>query len=530
MPSSISPSVIVGVVLGLSGLVTAGPAEADSGDRRIVIGSKPFTENRLLTEIMAQLIEAHSDIEVERRPNLGGTKLVFTALKAGEIDIYPEYTGTGWTVHLGRTDRVSGSLEGFLAVQEAFRERYALAWMKPFGFSNSYALAMMEDRAEALGVRRISDLLRHDQDLVAGMSHEFINREDGYLGLVRTYGLEIGELRGMDHGLAYEAVRSGRVDVVDTWTTDGKLFRYRMRLLNDDRHFFPPYDAAPLARIDTLERFPELRSLLGRLAFRLDNQKMAQLNFRVEDGGGAFVQVATDFLRDEGLLAGPSGERSAEGAPKAEGLVAYFWSRREVTLALTGQHVFLTLMAVLLAVLVSVPLGLLLTRRPALASPVLGATGIIQTVPSLALLVFMIPVPFLGIGPRAAIAALFVYALLPIVRNTYTGIKEVDPNLIEAAQGMGLTDRQILLRVELPLAVRMIMAGVRTSTVISIGVATIAAFIGAGGLGDPIVTGLQLDDTQMILSGAIPAALLAIGVDFVLERVERRLTPRGLAA
>ena len=520
----------IGACIVAAGVAAPRGAFADSAARRIVIGSKPFTENRLLAEMMAQLIEAHTDIAVERRPNLGGTKLTFSALQEGEIDIYPEYTGTGWTVQLGRTDRVSGSLEGFLSVQKAFRERYRLEWMMPFGFSNGYALAMNEDRAKELGIRRISDLLAHDQDLVAGMTHEFIKRKDGYIGLAATYGLQFGELRGMDHGLAYEALRTGRVDVIDTWTTDGKLFRYRMRFLLDDRHFFPPYDAAPLARIETLERFPELSPLLGRLAFRLDNATMAQLNFRAEDEGGAFVEVAQDFLRKEGLLTAAAEKAAAEREERADGLWAYFWSRRHATWELTGEHMFLTLVAVFLAVLVSVPLGLFLTRHPGLASPVLGATGVIQTIPSLALLVFMIPVPFLGIGPRAAIAALFVYALLPIVRNTYTGVKEVDSNLIEAARGMGLTDRQILLRVELPLAVRTIMAGVRTSTVISIGVATIAAFIGAGGLGDPIVTGLQLDNTPMILSGAVPAALLAIAVDFVLERVERWLTPRGVGA
>ena len=509
---------------------------AETSGRGIVIGSKPFTESRLLAEIMAQLIEAHTDIVVDRRPNLGGTKLTFAALQAAEIDMYPEYTGTGWSVLLGRSDRVHGPLEGFFVVQEVFRERYGLEWLMPFGFSNSYALAMMEDRAEELGIRQLSDLKAHDRHLVAGMSHEFIKRDDGYRGLAETYGFRIGDLRGMDHGLAYEALRSGRVDIVDTWTTDAKLFRYRMRLLIDDRSFFPPYDAAPLVRADTLERLPELRPLLRRLAFRFDNAKMAKLNFRVEDEGGAFAEVARDFLREEGLVGAlastPSGrnehfsKREPVGRPRS--LWAYWWAQRKAILKLTGQHMFLTLIAVGLAILISVPLGLFITRQPVLASPVLTATGVIQTVPSLALLVFMIPIPFLGIGPRAAIAALFVYALLPIVRNTYTGVKEVDPNLIEAAEGMGLTDLQILFRVELPLAVRTIMAGVRTSTVISIGIATIAAFIGAGGLGDPIVTGLQLDDNAMILSGAVPAALLAVSVDFALGRVEHWLTPRGL--
>ncbi|MDE0396088.1 MAG: ABC transporter permease [Gammaproteobacteria bacterium] len=193
------------------------------------------------------------------------------------------------------------------------------------------------------------------------------------------------------------------------------------------------------------------------------------------------------------------------------------------------EHLSLTAIAVSLAILLSVPLGILLTRSEPVAAPVIGAIGVIQTIPSLALLAFMIPLPFLGLGARSAITALFLYALLPIVRNTYTGIREVDAELLDAGRGMGLSPGQILFRVELPLAMRTIMAGVRTSTVISIGVATLAAFIGAGGLGDPIVTGLQLNDTYLILSGALPAALLAIVVDFLLGRVEHRLIPRGLA-
>jgi osmoprotectant transport system permease protein len=159
---------------------------------------------------------------------------------------------------------------------------------------------------------------------------------------------------------------------------------------------------------------------------------------------------------------------------------------------------------------------------------VLGLAGVIQTVPSLALLAFMIPIPGLGLGARSAVVALLLYALLPIVRNTFTGIREVDPALLEAARGMGLTSGQVLWRVEMPLAVRTIMAGIRTSTVISIGVATLAAFVGAGGLGDPIVTGLQLNDIDLILSGAVPAAGLALIVDFGLGMCERLLAPRGL--
>jgi osmoprotectant transport system permease protein len=319
----------------------------------------------------------------------------------------------------------------------------------------------------------------------------------------------------------------GKIDLIDTYTTDGKLSRFPVVLLEDDRGFFPPYDAAPVVRRATLDAHPGLQRVLRRLAFTLDDAKMAELNHAVEHEGRSFAAVAREFLDEAHLLDDAVRDPTRVGADRAD-FGAFLWSQRTRLLSLTGQHLFLTLVAVALAIVVSLPLGILLTRFERLAQPVIGTTGVIQTIPSLALLAFMIPVPGLGLGSRSAVAALFLYALLPIVRNTYAGIKAVDENLIEAARGMGLTDPQILRRVQLPLAVRTIMAGIRTSTVISLGVATLAAFIGAGGLGDPIVTGLQLNDTRLILSGAIPAALLAVLADLALGRLEARLQPRGV--
>lgn len=515
---------VVLAVLG-QGAARAEPEPGRSGT--LVIGSKSFTESRLLGEIMAQLVEAHTDLEVERRINLGGTTVVFTALRTGEIDLYPEYTGTGFTVQLQRSDRVTDPLRTFLEVRHAFEERWDLHWLDPFGFDNGYALAMAEERAEALGITRISQLQEHRDVLRIGFSHEFLEREDGYPGLAAAYGLTLDVPRGMEHGLAYQALAQGRLDVIDTYTTDGKLARQRVRLLEDDAHFFPPYDAAPVVRGQTLREHPELGPLLRRLAFTLPDERMRALNYEVEEARRGFAEVAREFLIEEGLL-DASSPALAE-ATRGEGLAALLWSRRGETLRLVGEHLALTGIAVLLAIIVAVPLGLVLTRRERWAGAVIGATGVIQTIPSLALLAFMIPVPGLGLGASSAVVALFLYALLPIVRNTYTGVRGVDPDLVEAARGMGLTDRQILRLVELPLAVRTIMAGVRTSTVISIGVATLAAFIGAGGLGDPIITGLQLNDTGLILSGALPAALLAIVTDALLGVLERLLVPRGLA-
>lgn len=518
---------VLGVALAL-GLAAGARAE---GKRPVVVASKNFTENRLLGEVLAQLIEARTDIPVVRKLNLGGTKVAFDGMRSGQVDLYPEYTGTAWMIHLKKGDAESDPLRTYLGTKVELEREFEMTWLQPFGFNNTYAMAMAEDTAERLGVTRISELKPHLKDLRIGVSHEFLNREDGFLGLAKAYGFQIPEgLRGMEHGLAYEGLKSGRVDLVDAWTTDGKLELYPVRILEDDGGFFPPYDAAPLVRSDTLARHPELGPLLNRLAFTLPQPRMRALNFRVEQEGGTFANVARDFLLEQGLISEGQAAAVQEDVGASQGFLAYLIAQRGVLADRGLEHVLLTAVAVALAVGVAVPLGIALTRNEALAGWVLGAAGVIQTVPSLALLAFMIPIPGLGLGWNSAVAALFLYALLPILRNTYTGIREVDPLLLEAARGIGLTDAQILTRVELPLATRTIMAGVRTATVISVGVATLAAFIGAGGLGDPIVTGLQLNDTRIILSGAVPAAVLAVLVDQMLEWLERRLAPPGLDA
>jgi osmoprotectant transport system permease protein len=516
-------------------LLSVAPSLAGAQEERppVVVGSKSFSESRLLAEIMAQLIEAHTDMVVERKLGLSGTMMAFGGLTSGEIDVYPEYTGTGLVEILKHEQPIRDPLRIFLMVDARSRAAHDVAWLKPFGFNNTYALVVPEEKAEELGLETISDLAAHPE-LRLGLSHEFLDRNDGWKGLAPTYGLEELDVRGLEHGLAYEAIRSGAVDVIDAYSTDGKLPRFNLRVLEDDRQFFPPYHGAPVIRMETLARYPELEGLLGRLAFTLDDDSMQALNARVEEDKEAFEVVAADFLRAQGLLEAARGGESAGASVGTDGgrgggFFSLIWARRAEALRHTGTHLLLTLAAVVLATLVSVPLGIVCTRRPRLAQGVLGGAGVIQTVPSLALLAFMIPIPGLGLGATSAIVALFLYALLPIVRNTHTGILGVDPALVEAARGMGLTDRQILTKVQLPLAMSTIMAGIRTSTVITVGVATLAAFIGAGGLGEPILTGLQLNEPALIMTGAVPAACLAVAVDQVLGLAERGLTPRGIA-
>lgn len=499
------------------------PLKHSIAQDQIVIGSKPFTENRILAEIFASMIEANTDLKVERQFNLGATGICFEALIQGSIDLYPEYTGTGLTAIL-HEPVIQKPEAAYQRVKTAFVEKYSLEWLKPLGFNNTYALIMRKAQAEALGIKKISDLKQLKKPLKLGFSHEFLARPDGWPGLKKVYQLPFSDrqVRGLDHGLAYSGLIEKKLDIMDAYSTDGKLKKFPLTLLEDDRAYFPPYQAAPLVRMDTLKQHPELRELLNQLHNRIPNASMQNLNFRLEEEGLSLKTVARDFLLAEQLVQPEDLANDSEQSNPQ--LWRFFWDRRYRLMGLVQEHLVLTGLAVGLATLFGVPLGIAITRFPGAARYVLSGTGILQTIPSLALLGFLVPV--MGTGFAPALIALTVYALLPIVRNTYTGMREVSPELKEAALGMGLTPRQLLWKIELPLAATIIMAGIRTATVIAIGTATLAAFIGAGGLGDPIITGLSLKSVHWILFGVIPAAGLALGADYLLALLEHRLAPR----
>jgi len=488
----------------------------------VVVASKSFTESRVLSEIIAQLIEARTDIPVIRKHGLGGSLIVFTALEEGSVDIYPEYTGTAWAVVLKRKDKAPDPLRTFLEVKRELEVSHAATMLDPFGFNNTYLIAVRSDTAKKFGLQDVSDLVGLEDELRFGWSTEFLNRNDGWPGLKRVYGFKDVGVRGMEHGLAYQAVGEGSVDIIDAYSTDGKLLKYKLAFLKDDKSFFPPYQGAPVVRSETLDRYPELEALLAELAFKIPDARMQKLNYEVEEQGRAFADVAREFLTD-GKFIGDETRATGDQASRGGSLWEFIRSRIPITLRLVGEHLLLTGLAVVLGILVAVPLGIWLTRKESASGLVMGIAGVIQTIPSLALLAFMIPIPLLGLSMQSAVVALFLYSLLPIVRNAYTGIKEVDADVIEAGEGMGLTPRELLRHVQLPLAMPTIMAGIRTATVISIGVATLAAFIGAGGLGEPIITGLQLNSPRLIMAGAVPAALLALLADWLLGVVEKRL-------
>ncbi len=499
------------------------PLPAFSQDNRIVVGSKNFMESKLLAEIFAQLIEARTDLAVERRLGLAGTQVCFEALRTGAIDLYPEYTGTG-LVSILRQPPTGDSRTALNVVRAEFLKRWDLWWLTPLGFENAYALAVPRSRTDDFPLRTISDLVKIAPSLTGGFGYEFINRPDGLPGLETRYGLTFQRVQAMQQALKYQAAAAGEIDVLDVYTTDGRLAVYDFVLLEDDRQFFPPYEASGLIRGSTLAEHPELGLILGLLANAFDAKTMRELNYRLQEGGESPEVVARDALSALHLLTGDAAGN--QPVPHREGLFAYAWSKRTTLMRRTIEHLSLAGLALGLGILLAVPLGLLLERHQTVAETVIRGIGLTQTIPSIALLAFMIPV--FGIGMLPAVIALWIYSLFPIVRNTYSGLRDAAPQAVEAARALGMTEWQILHWVRLPLAAPVIMAGVRTAGVITVGTTTLAAFIGAGGLGVPIVAGLQMANTTVILSGALPSAALALMIDGFLGKVETWVRPRGV--
>ena len=470
----------------------------------IRVASKNFNESYILAEIMAQALEARG-FEVERQFGLGGTLICFGALENGEIDVYPEYTGTLSQVVLKLSDPPNGeSPQSQMAAALADRQ---LRILPAFGFNNTYALVVPQALARERDLARISDLRAHP-DLRLVFSHEFLEREDGWPGLSALYELT-HPVRGIEHALAYQALEENAIDLTDAYSTDGELERYRLVTLADDRRFFPEYLAAPLIRA---ELPAEAQRVLEALAGTIDDARMQALNSAVVFGGQTFAEVASQYLVAQGI-------RGADSADAGD----TFWAELGGNVV---RHLQLTAVALVSAVLIGIALALMIYRREAMSRGVLYVCSLLQTIPSIALLALMIPL--FGIGFLPAVVALFLYSLLPVLRNAVMGLTSVDPVLVRVATSMGLSEREQLRHLRLPLALPAVFAGVRTAAVISIGTATLAAFIGAGGLGDPIVTGLSLNDVGLILQGAVPAAGLAIATELLFEWLEARWVPGHL--
>ena len=521
------------VVAAFAALMTstvtdARQTDASSPGRPVVVGSKPFGESYLLAELFAQILEARG-LPVRRAFGLGGTEIVFPALRQGAIDVFPEYTGTGLLVILKGSPARDPAVV-FDAVSREFARQFDARWLAPLGFENTYAMSIRTEMAERLGVRTLSDFAKVSGEMRAGFTADFIGLPDGLPGLRAAYGLAPKSVSALAPAVKYQALVDGRVDIIDAYSTNGLLARYPLTVLADDRHFFPPYDAAAVVRGALARERPAAVAALSELSGRLDVTRMRALNARVEVNGEPVAAVARDALVDLGLVAGGAGVGIGDrGVPLADrsqtSLAAYLWQRRAAIGAMSLRHLWLAGVSLAGAMLVGVTGGVALSRTR-WAEPVTRGVGLLQTVPGIALLAFMLPV--LGIGTAPAVAALFLYSLYPIVRNTVTGVRGADRDVIDAAEALGMTPWQVLTWVRVPLAIPVIMAGIRTAAVINVGTATLAAFVGGGGLGDPIVAGLALADSRMVLSGAIPAAALAVLVDVSLAGVQRALTSGAL--
>lgn len=483
-----------GTLIGLALWLGVGTGNAQSP---LKVASKSFTESVILGEIIAQTL-TRSGLTARHQPQMGGTRILWSALRRGDIDIYPDYTGTI------RQEILSGQPvgKGIEGIRAALKP-LGIGVTRSLGFNNSYAIGMKAARARELKIETLSDLFRHP-DIKLGFSNEFMDRADGWPALQARYRLPQQSVSGLDHDLAYRALDSGAVDAIDVYTTDAEISYYGLTLLQDDLGHFPDYDAVILYRLAAAESSPSLQGTLAALEGTIEADRMSRMNRAVKIDKKTEIAVASTALNKGG---------NASAAAIAPGLVERVSIR-------TGEHLILVGISLIAAIIIAIPLGIFAARNRRAGQGLLAIVGILQTIPGLAMLVFMIPL--LGIGNAPAIGALFLYSLLPIVRNTHAGLTGISPALTESAIAMGLPGGVRLRRIELPLAMPAILAGIKTSAVINIGTATLGALIGAGGYGQPILTGIRLDDLGLIMEGAIPAAIMALLAQVIFDQIENR--------
>lgn len=469
---------------------------------QITVGSKGFTESVILGEILRHLSQ-RAGIKAEHKRQLGGSSVLWNALIKGDIDAYPEYTGT-----LLKEILQKENLKTVEQLKNSLEKR-GLRITSALGFNNTYAIGIKEALAKKLKLSTISDLKYHPK-LIFGFGNEFMSRTDGWPGLKRHYQLPQKNVRGLDHDLAYRGISSGSLHVTDLYSTDAEISYYNLKALKDDLNFFPVYNAIILYRADLQQRAPEVIAMFNQLAGKIDAKTMSKMNAQTKIHKKNESVVAAGFLKQKLNMTVNYQIQTAWQR---------FWQH-------TVEHLSLVAISLSTAIILAIPLGIAAIRYKYLGQIILGTASIIQTIPALALFVFMIPL--LGIGGPPAVVALFLYSLLPIIRNTYTGLKNISPAILESAHVLGLPPRARLRLVELPLATRTIIAGIKIAAVVNVGTATLSALIGAGGYGQPILTGIRLDDISLILQGAIPSAVLALLVLGLFELIERRLLPRGL--
>lgn len=293
MKKIVSLLMVVIVIVSISGCAK---------EETIVIASKPMTEQFIIAEMLIALVEQETDIAVEHKAGVGGgTMNIHPAMKNGDIDIYPEYTGTGWMDVL-KEDLIKDPDDLYRAVKKSYEEDFNIVWSELYGFNDTFGIAMKRDLAEELNVKTYTDLARVSDQLVFGSEHDFYEREDGFIGLEAIYGFDFKEEVGMDIGLKYQAIKSGGVDVINIFSTDGKLEEYDMLVLEDDQLFFPSYYAATLIRQEVLDDHPELKDVLAMMDGVINNDEMTRMNYLVEVEKKEAKDVAIEFLSEKGLL------------------------------------------------------------------------------------------------------------------------------------------------------------------------------------------------------------------------------------
>jgi osmoprotectant transport system permease protein len=478
--------------------------------KEFTVGSKSFTESYILSELIAKTVADQARIETVAKQGMGSTAIVFNALKTGGIDVYPEYWGTLTQEILSISDKSS---------MTEVNERLLPLGLKAgvfLGFDNAYALAIDRQISDKFNIKKISDLQNHP-DLRVGLSHEFLARKDGWPGLSKAYNLSAFKPIGMEHGLVYQAVAKHKIDVFDAYTTDSRLLDDNLVLIKDDQHFFTSYKAILLYKIDSVNAKPEILKAMNSLESKISNQAMQSLNAKVELDHQSIKSVAQSFyaeiLRPGNASNSNLNQRQSDWRHFFEFFIHYDFLR------LSLQHSQLVVFSLILAVLVGIPIGVCIYYIPRVGKPLLYGVSLFQTIPSLALLSFLI---FMvnSIGFIPAFIALFLYALLPIIEATQSGLRSVDRSVIEASKALGTGFWPQLRHIELPLCKPMLFAGIQVAAVWTTGTATIAAFVGAGGYGERIAQGLSTNNTEMMLEGAIPSAIFALLMRKLISSIE----------
>ncbi len=478
--------------------------------KEIVIGSKSFTESYILCELIAKTVADQTHIATLTKEGMGSTGIVFNALKTGDIDVYPEYWGTLTQEILGLADR---------STLEEVNQRLLPLGLQAgvfLGFNNAYALAMPRSMSEAYKIESMADLALHPE-LRLGLSHEFLARKDGWPGVSKAYHLGGFKPVGIEHGLVYQAVANHKIDVIDAYTTDSRLISGDLVLLRDEQHFFTSYQAILLYRIDAVKSNSNILAALSSLQKRITNEAMQSLNARVEHDHQSAKSVAETFYSDNLHL----GHRVSQGVDKPQSDWRHFleFFTQYDFLRLTVQHAELVIFSLILAIFVGIPIGVCIYYVPKVGKPLLYGVSLLQTIPSLALLSFLI-FAVNSIGFLPAFIALFLYALLPIIEATQSGLRSVDRSVIEASKALGTGFWPQLWHIELPLCKSTLYAGVQVAAVWTTGTATIAAFVGAGGYGERIAQGLSTNNTEMMLEGAIPSAVFALLMRKIIHTIE----------